>query len=42
MSEISGGIHEISTTVGEVLSIAARLGNLSDSLNRDLSRFKTG
>lgn len=42
MSEISAGIREISTAVGDVLSIAARLGTVSEALNRDLTRFKTG
>ncbi len=41
MEEISHGIHEISTSVGSVLSIAERLGELSESLNRDLTKFKT-
>ena len=41
MAEIAHGIREISTAVGSVLSIAERLGELSESLNSDLAKFKT-
>ena len=41
MVEIAHGIREISTAVGNVLSIAGRLGELSESLNSDLTKFKT-
>ncbi len=41
MAEIAHGIREISTAVGNVLSIAEHLGELSDSLNHDLAKFKT-
>lgn len=41
MGEIAHGIREISTAVMEVLTTASRLGELSESLNHDLARFKT-
>ncbi len=42
MEEIGAGIREISSVVGSVLGIAERLGELSDSLDLALLRFKTG
>ncbi len=41
MKEIADGIHEISSAVGNVLSIAGRLGELGESLNSELVKFKT-
>jgi methyl-accepting chemotaxis protein len=41
MAEISTGTREISTAMKDVLSNAARLGEVGESLNADLSGFKT-
>ncbi len=41
MSEIAGGIREITAAVQTVLLIAGRLGELGESLNSELTRFKT-
>jgi len=41
MDEIAGGIREISTAVDSVRASAARLGELGESLNRDLAKFRT-
>jgi len=41
MAEIAHGIKEISDAVANVLGIAERLGDLGDSLNRELTKFKT-
>ncbi len=41
MAEISAGIREISTAVQGVLNNAERLGQLGESLNKELARFKT-
>jgi methyl-accepting chemotaxis protein len=41
MSEISTGTREISTAMKDVLANAARLGEIGESLNADLSGFKT-
>jgi methyl-accepting chemotaxis protein len=41
MSEISTGTREISTAMKDVLSNAGRLGEIGESLNADLSGFKT-
>ncbi len=41
MGEIARGIKEISDAVANVLSIAERLGELGESLNREITRFKT-
>jgi len=41
MQEITAGMREISQAVGNVLAIAARLGELGESLDRELLRFKT-
>jgi len=41
MTEIARGIGEISAAVRNVLNIAERLGDFGDSLNHELSRFKT-
>ncbi len=37
----AGGIREISSAVDNVLTNATRLGELGESLNRDLSKFRT-
>jgi len=41
MDEIAGGIREISNAVDSVRSSAARLGELGESLDRDLTKFRT-
>ncbi len=41
MQEITAGMREISQAVGNVLAIAERLGELGESLDRELLRFKT-
>ena len=41
MSEIARGIDEISSAVANVLGIAERLGGLGDSLNHELTKFRT-
>jgi len=41
MDEIAGGIREISNAVDSVRSSAARLGELGESLDRDLAKFRT-
>ncbi len=42
MTEISGGMREITSSVQNVLEIAENLGTVGDTLNLELSRFKTG
>jgi len=41
MGEIARGIKEISDAVANVLSIAERLGEQGEVLNKELTRFKT-
>jgi len=39
--EISGGVREISAVVNEILGTAEHLGNLADTLNAEITHFKT-
>ncbi len=41
MTEISAGLREITSAVESVVGIAGRLGDLGESLNHELTRFKT-
>jgi methyl-accepting chemotaxis protein len=41
LQEITAGIEDISATAGSLLASAARLGEIGDTLNADLARFKT-